>query len=113
MKEKGNPSSDIILYNSPQGNVKIEVIYSGETFWLTQKRLAELFGVAVPAISLPAGQAGKHLKNISACSADRFETGELQEDSVISKMETTVRKIRTVQFQLSGISGILHWMVKI
>ncbi len=51
MKEKGNPSSDIIFYNSSEGNVKIEVIYSGETFWLTQKRLAELFGVAVPAIS--------------------------------------------------------------
>jgi len=50
-------------------------MYSGETFWLTQKRLAELFGVEVPAVS-------KHLKNI-------FETGELQEDAVVSKMETT------------------------
>ncbi len=68
-------SSDIILYSSPKGNIKVEVIYSGETFWLTQKRMAELFGVEVPAVS-------KHLKNI-------FETGELQEDSVISKMETT------------------------
>ena len=68
MKEKGNPSSDIILYSSPEGNVKVEVIYSGETFWLTQKRLAELFGVTVPAIRLPTGQAGKHLKNIPACS---------------------------------------------
>jgi hypothetical protein len=67
--------SDIILYTSPEGNIKVEVIYSGETFWLTQKRMAELFGVEVPAIS-------KHLKNI-------FETGELQEDAVISKMETT------------------------
>ena len=107
MKEKGNPSSDIILYSSPEGNVKVEVIYSGETFWLTQKRLAELFGVAVPAISLPTGQAGKHLKNIPCLFSDRFETGELQEDSVISKMETTAWKIRAVQFQLSGISGIL------
>jgi hypothetical protein len=53
----------------------VEVIYSGETFWLTQKRMAELFGVEIPAIS-------KHLKNI-------FETGELQESTVISKMETT------------------------
>ena len=66
MSKKNNPSSDIIFYSSPEGNVKIEVIYSGETFWLTQKRMAELFGVAVPAVS-------KHLKNI-------FETGELQEN---------------------------------
>jgi hypothetical protein len=71
----GNNSSDIILYSSPDGNVRVEVIYSGETFWLTQKRMAELFGVEIPAIS-------KHLKNI-------FETGELQESLVISKMETT------------------------
>lgn len=70
-----NNSSDIILYSSPEGNIKVEVVYSGETFWLTQKRMAELFGVEVPAVS-------KHLKNI-------FETGELQEDAVISKMETT------------------------
>ena len=58
-----NNSSNIILYSSPEGSVKVDVVYSGETFWLTQKRMAELFGVAVPAIS-------KHLKNI-------FETGEL------------------------------------
>jgi hypothetical protein len=67
--------SEIILYNSPDGNVRVEVNYSDETFWLAQKRMAELFGVEIPAIS-------KHLKNI-------FETGELQESSVISKMETT------------------------
>ena len=75
-------SSDIILYSSPEGNIKVEVVYSGETFWLTQKRMAELFGVEVPAVS-------KHLKNI-------FETGELQEDAVISKMETTEAKEKTV-----------------
>lgn len=70
-----NHPSDIILYSSPDGNVRVEVIYSGETYWLTQKRMAELFAVEIPAIS-------KHLKNI-------FETGELRESSVISKMETT------------------------
>jgi hypothetical protein len=67
--------SNIIFYNSPQGNVQIEVVYNAETFWLTQKKMAELFGVAVPAIS-------KHLKNI-------FDSGELQEPSVVSKMEIT------------------------
>jgi hypothetical protein len=67
--------SSIIFYNSPKGNVHIEVLYKDETFWMTQKRISELFGVAVPAIST-------HLKNI-------FESGELQESSVVSKMETT------------------------
>ncbi|MDP1763904.1 MAG: hypothetical protein Q8L07_08465 [Sediminibacterium sp.] len=75
MPNNNNNSSNIILYSSPEGNIKVEVVFSGETFWLTQKRMAELFGVEVPAVS-------KHLKKI-------FETGELQEDAVISKMETT------------------------
>jgi len=47
--------NNIILYNTPTGNVKVEVIFNNETFWLTQKRISELFGVEVPAIS-------KHLK---------------------------------------------------
>jgi hypothetical protein len=67
--------TDIIFYSSPAGHMKVEVIFNDETFWLNQKRLAELFGVEVPAIS-------KHLKNI-------FESGELEEAAVISKMETT------------------------
>ncbi len=68
-------TSEIILFSSSDGNVRVEVFYSGETFWLTQKRMAELFDVEVPAIS-------KHLKNI-------FETEELKDSAVISKMETT------------------------
>ena len=76
MAKKNSPNkSDIIFYKAPKGNVNIEVVYNNECFWLSQKRLAELFGVKVPAIN-------KHLKNI-------FESGELQESSVISKMETT------------------------
>jgi len=67
--------SNIILYITPKGKVNIEVVFQDENFWLTQKLMAELFGVEVPAIS-------KHLKNI-------FESGELEENSVISKMETT------------------------
>ena len=65
--------NDIIFYSTPDGNVKIEVLYNDETFWLTQKRMAELLGVDVPAIS-------KHLNNI-------FETGELNKDATVSKME--------------------------
>lgn len=74
----GNNTSDIILYSSPDGNVRVEVFYSGETFWLTQKRMSELFGVEVPAIS-------KHLANI-------YESGELLEKSTISILETVQKE---------------------
>jgi len=67
-------SNDIIFYNTPRGDVKIEVFFNDETFWLTQKRLAELFGVEVPAIS-------KHLANI-------FDTGELEKQATVSILET-------------------------
>ncbi len=68
-------SNDIIFYSSPDGDVRVEVFFQEETFWLTQKRMSELFSVEVPAIS-------KHLKNI-------FESSELVEASVVSKLETT------------------------
>jgi len=57
-------TTEFLLYTAPTGEIKVEVLLSGETLWLTQKRMAELFGVGVPAIS-------KHLKNI-------FESKELQ-----------------------------------
>jgi hypothetical protein len=88
-------SNDIIFYNTPTGDVKIEVIFNDETFWLTQKRLSELFGVEVPAIS-------KHLKNI-------FESNELEEDSVVSKMETTAsdgKKYLTSFYNLDAIIAV-------
>jgi len=64
-----------LIYSTPQENVKINVIVKDETIWLTQKTMAELFDVQVPAIN-------KHLKNI-------FSEGELDEKVVISKMEIT------------------------
>lgn len=72
-------STDIqfILYNLPDEEGKVQVIIRDETLWCTQKAMAELFGVGVPAIS-------KHLKNI-------FEEGELEENVVISKMEITTQ----------------------
>lgn len=72
--------SEIIFYNTPSGDVKIEVIFTDETFWLTQKRIAELFGVEVPAIN-------KHLSNI-------YETGELHKDATISILETVQQEGR-------------------
>jgi hypothetical protein len=68
-------TTEFLLYTAPNGAIKVEVLLSGETLWLTQRRMAELFGVGIPAIS-------KHLKNI-------FESGELQEELVISILETT------------------------
>lgn len=70
--------SNIILYSTPKGHVNIEVVFHNETFWLTQKRIAELFEVEVPAIS-------KHLNNI-------YETGELQKEATISILETVQKE---------------------
>ena len=67
-------TSEFLLYTAPNGDIKVEVLLSDETIWLTQKRMAELFGVGVPAIS-------KHLENI-------YESGELQREATISILET-------------------------
>ncbi|MCB4762151.1 MAG: virulence RhuM family protein [Sulfurovum sp.] len=69
--------SEILLYKTPNEEIKLEVLIENETIWLTQKQIAELFGVKVPAIS-------KHIKNI-------FESGELVEEVVVSKMEITTQ----------------------
>lgn len=87
--------NDIIFYTTPTGEVKIEVIFNNETFWLTQKAMAELFGVKVPAIS-------KHLTNI-------FETNELGEKSVISILETTAadgKNYKTSFYNLDAIIAV-------
>ena len=67
---------EIILYSTPEGNVRVEVLFEGETFWLTQKKMTDLFGVGKATIS-------HHLSEI-------FNSGELNEIA-------TVRIIRTVQ----------------
>ena len=67
----------IIVYSTPEGDVRVNAVVKDETIWLTQKGIAELFDVGVPAVS-------KHLKNI-------FAEGELQQELVISKMETTTQ----------------------
>ncbi len=69
--------SEILLYSDENGKEFVSVVFKNETFWLTQKAMAELFDVQTPAIS-------KHLKNI-------FADGELEENMVVSKMETTTR----------------------
>ncbi len=72
---KENPESTrVVLYQSADGKVTVDVRFERETFWLTQKALAELFDVNVPAVN-------KHLKNI-------YASGELTPETTISKMET-------------------------
>lgn len=66
-----------LLYTMPEADGKVQVVIKEESLWCTQKAMAQLFGVGVPAIS-------KHLKNI-------FEEGELSREVVVSKMEITTQ----------------------
>ena len=84
-----------LLYSMPDADGKVQVVIKDETLWCTQKAMAQLFGVGVPAIS-------KHLKNI-------FEEGELVVDSVISKMETTAtdgKNYTTTYYSLDAIIAV-------
>ena len=71
-------NNNFILYTAPSGNVKIEAYIQDETIWLTQQKMADVFGVAKSTIS-------EHLSNI-------YDSGELEK-------EATVRKFRTVQIE--------------
>lgn len=90
--------TEFLLYTAPDGNVKVEVILNEETVWLSQKAIAHLFGVQVPAIS-------KHLKNI-------FESGELEREGTISILETVqqegTRNVKrdTEYFNLDAIISV-------
>jgi len=74
MAQVATQSSPVVLYTTDDGRVTVRVVFANETFWLTQKTMAELFDVNVPAVS-------KHLKNI-------YTDGELVREATISKMET-------------------------
>ena len=67
---------EILLYSTPDGAVRVEVVFEDETFWLTQKKMAELFGVGIPTVN-------RHLKEI-------YKSQELNEIA-------TIRRIRIVQ----------------
>ncbi len=71
--DKQFPEKPIVIYTTPDGAVKVDVLYENENLWLTQAAIAKLFGVGIPAVN-------KHLKNI-------YEEGELMESATISKME--------------------------
>ncbi len=94
-----NKEFNFLVYNTPNQDVKINAMVKDDTIWLTQKSMAELFGVQIPAIS-------KHLKNI-------FEEGELDEKVVVSKMEITTQhgamsdKTQTTETQFYNLDAII------
>jgi hypothetical protein len=92
---KNNEFTEFLLYKSPNGKVKVEIFLHNETVWLTQEKIAQLFGVQRPAIT-------KHLRNI-------FESGELEKNSVSSILEHTAadgKKYKTKFYNLDAIISV-------
>jgi hypothetical protein len=85
--------NSFILYNTPEGEVKLDVLLQNETIWLTQKMMAQLFDVGVPAIN-------KHLTSI-------FESDELEENSVISILETTASDGKNYKTKFYNLDAII------
>ncbi len=85
--------SEIILYTSPDGAAKVEVTFEGDTFWLSQRQLAELFGVDRTVIT-------KHLGNI-------FDEGELDRNSVSADFAQTAADGKTYQVQFYSLDAII------
>lgn len=97
-KEIRNSTAEFLIFQAEAKEQGIEVMYAEDTIWCTQKAMAALFDVGVPAIS-------KHLANV-------FETGELKEDATISKMETVQQegnrevKRMVVMYKLDAIIAV-------
>ena len=88
-------SSRILLYKTHQGETRVEVVFNSETFWLSQKRMAELYGVDVSTINY-------HLKEI-------FNNGELKEQEVIRKIPITAtdgKNYNTMVYNLDAIIAV-------
>ena len=96
---KGLKQSEIILYKTEDGSIKVDTVFRDETIWLSQAQMAELFDVKIPSVS-------KHLKNI-------FESGELDEKVVISILENTTQhgaiegKTQTKQVKYYNLDAII------
>ena len=85
--------NDILLYATADGSVRVDVLYEDETFWLSQKKMAELFGVEVNTINY-------HLKEI-------FKSGELEEHSVIRNFRITAADGKNYNTQFYNIDAII------
>jgi hypothetical protein len=86
-------NKNFLIFRNEESTQNISVYFQDGTFWLTQKAMAQLFGVQVPAIS-------KHLNNI-------FESTELNEGSVISILETTAADSKNYKTQFYRLEAIL------
>ncbi|NCC61081.1 MAG: cell filamentation protein Fic [Verrucomicrobiae bacterium] len=84
---------EILLYQTPSGDVQVECLLQDETIWLNLNRMAELFDVDKSGIS-------RHLKNI-------FETGELERDSVVAIFATTASDGKTYQVEYYNLDAII------
>ncbi|MEX2398421.1 MAG: RhuM family protein, partial [Candidatus Saccharimonadales bacterium] len=93
--DENNPplKSDFLLYNTPDGSVQIEVFFEGDTVWLTQAKIAELFGVDRTVIT-------KHLKNI-------FDSKELDSDSVSAKIAHTASDGKNYKTKFYNLDAII------
>ena len=88
----GNAEAEVVLYQ-PDSSIHIEVLVEGDTVWLTQQQIADLFGTKRPAIT-------KHLNNI-------FNSGELDKDSVSSILEHTAADGKTYKTLFYNLDAIL------
>lgn len=86
-------SSNILLYRTKQGEARIEVIFNNETFWMSQKRMAELYGVEINTINY-------HLKEV-------FRNGELQETEVIRKIRITANDGKDYNTNMYNLDAII------
>ena len=93
MKQLPSNNSDFILYTSPDGEVRVDVLVNGETVWLTQKAIANLFDVDRTVIT-------KHLKNI-------FDSVELEENSVCAKIAHTAEDGKSYQTKFYNLDVII------
>ncbi len=88
-------TDEVLIYKMPDSEVRVEMMIHDENLWLTQEKIAVLFGVKRPAVT-------KHLANI-------FSEGELDKDAVCSKMEHTAtdgKTYRTNFYNLDAIASI-------
>jgi len=85
--------SRVVLYQGADGKVTVNVLFAQDNFWLTQKVMADLFGVKIPAVN-------KHLKNI-------FESGELVESAVVSILETTAADGKNYRVQYYNLDAVI------
>ena len=95
MPKMKSAQSQVVLYQAPDGKVTVNVVFAKDNFCLTQRTMADLFGVKTPAVN-------KHLKNI-------FESGELIENAVISILETTAadgKRYATSFYNLDAVIAV-------